>query len=361
MNRRNPGDGCAHQQRGSTLLLVVVSLPAMFGMLGLASDLGRLYIVKNELQAFVDSAALAASYELDGTTQGLNNAGAVASTGPVAGSVVNKWDFSTKTVTNVQSSFAQTFDGTYLPNPGTASGYRFVRVTVTAQVPLYFLGILPGVSGTQNVSATAVAGQGSETSVGEGGAPFSPDAHDPADPSFGFTLGQKYTLKWAPPGQRSKPGGSCPADVGFTPGGGSSDRGYIDIGQGNGNSALHEAIVNNDYNLAEPLIVGSIIDMVPGNKHVGPAVDERFNQDTDTSSSTYSTYNGNGRRLLVAPVNDGGDPARVVGFAGFFLPPDACGNNNKPCCAEYVGPVLLSGKRKAAAASMGLYKVKLFR
>lgn len=348
-------------ERGSTLLLVVVTLPALVGMLGLAADLGRIYIVKNELQAFVDAAALAASFELDGTTQGMANAQTIAASGPV-GATANKWDFSTKTVTNVQSSFAQTLTGTYLTSPSPASGYRFVRVTASAQVQLYFLTILPGVT-APTVAATAVGGQGLETSIGDGAAPFSPDAHTPSDPNFGFTIGQQYTLKWAPPGQRDKPGGRCAGDATFNPGGGSSDRGYIDVGQGNGSSALHDAIVNNDYNLADPLTMGSVIDMVPGNKHVGPAVEERFNQDTDTTSATYSAYNGNGRRLLLVAVNNGGDPAQVVGFAGFFLPPNnpCVSSNKKPCCAEYVGPMVLSSQHKGAGSTTGLYRVKLFQ
>jgi Flp pilus assembly protein TadG len=348
-------------QRGSTLLLVVVTLPAIIGVLGLAADLGRIYIVKNELQTFVDASSLLASLELDGTSQGLANAQAAAATGPV-GATANKWDFSTKTVSNVQPTFAQTLAGPYQASPGSASGYRFVQVTASAQVQLYFLPILPGVT-SPTVTATAIAGQGAESSVGEGAAPFSPDAHTPADPDFGFTIGEQYTLKWAPSGQRDKPGGRCPGDATFDPGGGSSDRGYIDVGQGNGNSALHDAIVNNDYNLAEPLTVGSSLDMVPGNKHVGPAVDERFNQDTDTVAATYRTYTGNGRRVLVVAVNNAGDPGQVVGFAAFFLPPNnpCVGENKLPCCAEYLGPAVLSGKHKGAATAAGLYKVKLFR
>ncbi len=150
-------------------------------------------------------------------------------------------------------------------------------------------------------------------------------------------------------------------DKDFTPGGGASDRGYINVGQGSGDAALHNAIVNGDYSLPEPLTVGGTIDMVQGEKDVPPAIDERFAQDTDTTASTYSEYTGNGRRILIVPVNDKGDPARIVGFAGFFLPPDSCGDkNNTPCCGEYIGPVVKHGKRRGAGGT-GLFVVKLFR
>jgi len=346
-------------QRGFNLLATGVSISAVVATVGLATDLARMYVVKNEMQAYVDAAAMAACYELDGTLDGIANAQAVAASGPNGADTPNRWDFATKTVTGVQASFAQTFTGSYLASPANAADYRFVRVTASATVPLYFLTIVPQVGASRTVQASAVAGQAAATSIGEGAAPFSPDAHVPADPDFGFTRGQKYTLRWPPSGHRDK--NYCPGDEGFTPGGGSADRGYIDLGQGNGNSALHNTIVNNDYYLEYPLTVGSVINHVTGEKNVNPAMQERFTQDTDTAASTYAQYNGNGRRLLVVPVNNGGDPSVVVGFGAFLLPPSACGNSNvTPCCGEYVGPAVISGKKKGGGGS-GMYLVKLFQ
>ena len=43
-------------------------------MMGLCTDLSRMYIAKNELQAFSDAAALAATRHLDGTDTGLTYA-----------------------------------------------------------------------------------------------------------------------------------------------------------------------------------------------------------------------------------------------------------------------------------------------
>ena len=355
-----PGAGVMRRrrQRGFSLLALAATSTVMLGMLGLSADLGRVYVVKNELQTFVDAAAAAAAYELDGTTQGLDDARAVAASGPGSNSR-NRWDFGNQAVTDVQVSYSTSASGPYEANPSLATGYRFIRVTATANLPLYFLVVFPGVGRAQVVSAVATAGQVLKNSVGEGADPFSPDAHNPLDPNFGFVPGQLYTIKWAPAGVRDTPNGRCPGDAGFTPGGGGADRGYIDVGQGDGNQALHDTIVNKQYYLSSPITLQTPIDMVFGNKHVGPAVTERINQDTDTIATSYSRYNGNGRRLLSVPVNDGTDAANVVGFATFFLPTNACGNNVQPCCAEYVGPsAVLQGHKKGAAAS-GLLEVTL--
>ena len=350
----------AKRRQGYALLLLALLIPAILAATGLSVDLGRVYVAKTELQNFADSAAINAAFELDGTTADIAEANAAAANGPGTPATRNRWNFSSQAVPAPTVEFATQPNGAYSSNPGSGAGYRFVRVTLTAPVPIYFLPVLPGIATTQNVTASAVAGQGLENSLGPGAAPFSPDAQIPADPNFGYTVGERYTLKWAPPGQRNKPGGRCPGDLTFNPGGGSSDRGYIDVGQGNGNSGLYDAIVNNSFYSTVPLTVGSIIDTVNGNKHVGPAMDMRFDQDTDTTSTTDDAYNGNGRRLMISPVNNAQDPPVVVGFARFLLEGNSCTDNNKPCCAIYLGNNPVIGSTKPGAGGAGLYRVKLF-
>ena len=53
--------------------------------------------------------------------------------------------------------------------------------------------------------------------------------------------------------------------------------------------------------LSQPLQIGSPVPFVPGQKSVASAIDERFGEDTDTTHATFSTYTGDGRRLLVVP------------------------------------------------------------
>lgn len=346
-------------RRGYVLATMAVCLPVLIAGVGLVVDAGRMAAAKTELQAFADAAALAAAAELDGTAAGVARARAVGLTGPHSADNMNRWDFATLPVGAVSVNFARMPAGPFEPTPATAEGYRFVRVAASGEVPLYFLPILPGVGRRQTVPVSAVAGQARQTAIGPGLAPFSPDAHDPADPNFGFTPGERYTLKWPPDGQR-QPNRLCSGDRNFVPAGGSSDRGYLDVGQDGGNAGIHDAVVDNEFFLPRPLEIGSPALMVTGNKSVGPAVDERFAQDTDQASTGYAAYHGNGRRLITVAVNDHTDAVRVIGFALFFLPPLACGHGNvDACCAEYVGPALFGG-RHAAAGPPGLYVVRLF-
>ncbi|MFB3828869.1 MAG: pilus assembly protein TadG-related protein [Bryobacteraceae bacterium] len=343
--------------RGFVLLTTAAALIAALLAAGLALDVARLFIARSELQVFTDEAALYAAFQLDGSAAGLERARQALATGP--GNGANRWMFATQPVHNATGAFAASAAGPFEAAPASAAGYRFVRVRVTSSIPLYFLPLLPGLASSQQVSAVSTAGQTMQPGLGEGLAPFSPDAHNPSDPNFGFTPGQRYTLRWPPPGQREKPGNQCSGDVGFLPAGGSADRGYIDVGQGSGSSAAREAIVNNSFFLPNPLTVGSVLTMFTGQDSVTEAMEQRILQDTDRTAATYAAYAGNGRRLLLVAVNNHADPAYVSGFAVFFLPLAPCGDKNTaPCCAEYVGAAVEGGTGRGAGGP-GLYSVRM--
>jgi Flp pilus assembly protein TadG len=341
--------------------ILITSAAAMIGLLalvGLGVDAGRLYVVRGELQVFADEAAAAAAFELDGTSAGLARARNAAASGPGSGASPNRWNFATQSVTSVTTQFASSANGTYDSNPSSAAGLRFIKVQATGSVNLYFLPLVPGIGASLSTTATAVAAQTTQTSLGDGLAPFSPTAHSSTDPNFGFTAGQLYTLRWAPSGQRNKAGNTCAGDTGFDPGS-SSERGYVDVGQGSGSSALRAAVINNSFFLPSPIAIGGTLNMYTGQESVPDAMEQRFQQDSDVTSTTFATYNGNGRRLLTVAVNGGGDPATVLGFASFFLQPTPCGTKNTtPCCAEYVGAAVVNSSRRGAATS-GLYEVQL--
>lgn len=350
-------------QRGIVLVVTAILAVIMIGVLGLTADLGRAFVARNELRAFADAAAIAAAYRLDGTPAGLAAANSLATAGPGA----NKWKFGTAAVTGVTARFAQSFNGGYSASGSAPANSRFVSVSVSRPVPLFFMPAIAGMPQSMNVGATATAGQGVVTSPGPGLDPFSPDAVNPADTTnFGYAVGVEYDIKWAPPGQRNKVGGKCAGDIAanIDAGGGAADRGYIDLGQGNGNSALYDGIVNNDFG-SNPvsLEIGDTIDTVTGNKHVGPALEDRVAQDTDTTHNTYASYTGNGRRVLKLAVNDGSAVGTVIGFASFLLPTNTqcMNNNNKACCAIYLGPAVLGGSGPAAGPGGNLYTVRLYR
>ena len=349
-------------RQGFILIVLAVLAVTLIGMIGLAADVGRALVVRNELIAFADAAAMAAAYELDGTAAGITSSNSVASTGPGT----NRWHFGTQTVSTSQVTFASSFGGNFKAAGSAPADSRFVRVQVSGVLPLYFLRVIPGIPATVEIQARATAGQGVVNSPAAGLDPFSPDAVSPADlANFGYTEGSEYDIKWAPNGQRNKPGGKCQGDIdaNIDPGGGASDRGYINLGQGNGNSDLFNGIVNNDFGSAPVnLTLGTAINTVNGNKNVGPALSARMAQDTDQSSANGSAYHGNGRRILVLAVNDRSAAGLVIGYAAFLLPVSTpcLTNNNKACCAIYLGPAVLGGSRRGAGPPGKLYAVKLF-
>src|SRR6516165_8807877 len=95
---RKPGE------RGFSLLLLASSAVVMVGMLGLAFDLGRMFITKNELQTFADASALAAVSSMNGTQQGIQAANSTATAGPLGTAQPNGYNFDTVAITNVTAT-----------------------------------------------------------------------------------------------------------------------------------------------------------------------------------------------------------------------------------------------------------------
>lgn len=361
-------------EHGFSLVMIAACSVVLVGMLGLTTDLGRVYIVKNELQAFADASAAAAALQLDGTSAGLTAADTAAAgpTGPTG--AYNGWLFDTQKVPTPAATYATTFGGAYSNSASASASSRYAKVVASANVPIYFMPILPGVSTSLTVNASAIAGQSLQSSIGAGGAngvaPFSPDAHNVTDPNFGFTKGSLYTLRMTPPGHG---GATCAGDLGWNDPNPPQDRGYINLGQGNSNPGIGDVLDNNTtYGMS--IKVGTTIPWVPGQKHVGPFVQTRFDQDTNQTVETYSQYaasgTGNGRRLLIVPVNDpaissADGQAYVIGFALFFLQNDFASlyGNVDPLCGEYVGPATLNSQKPGVTpGSPGqYYRVQLFQ
>lgn len=109
---------------------------------GLGIDIGRMYLIKSELQAFADAAALSAALRLDGTDQGIEGARQAAAE-LAAGPNAMMWDMGTRPITEIVTTFAK---GETAPDPTTwqaapkgAGELRFVRVVASAQAPVIFL------------------------------------------------------------------------------------------------------------------------------------------------------------------------------------------------------------------------------
>src|SRR5579875_746342 len=72
---------CLRSERGQVLPLVVVSAFVLIGFTGLAIDLGRVWVAKQQLQRAIDAATLAAGQDLPDTATALADAQAYAANG----------------------------------------------------------------------------------------------------------------------------------------------------------------------------------------------------------------------------------------------------------------------------------------
>jgi len=114
----------------------------LLAVAGLGIDIGRMYLIKSELQAYADAAALSAAMRLDGSDPGLSSARqapAELASGPHA----MRWNMGTQPITEVLLTFAKgdaaPDSNSWQSEPKSANGYRFARVTVTAHAPVIFL------------------------------------------------------------------------------------------------------------------------------------------------------------------------------------------------------------------------------
>jgi Flp pilus assembly protein TadG len=370
------------RQAGFSLALIAVTATVMIGMMGLAFDLGRMFILKSELQTFVDTAALGAVRELDGTGTSVMQAHTTATQGPLGTTRPNALYFDTVDVTGVTDTYSTAFNGTY-DNYTTAQGnaantYRFIKVTASSSTPMYFMGVIPGVASSYSLTATAIGGQ-EQTSYNfnNGGlAPFSPDAHNAADTrNFGLVPNQQYTLKWGNGNTTT-----CAGDAGFSPGNAPSDHGFVDLGQGNGNSNLRLVIVFGGYPNANSdpnhVSVGDTLGVVPGDRgaSIFSALAERSNQDPDQTSTTWEQYKsagtGNGRRVITAAINDptlaagngSNRTIQVIGFGNFLIDPaNTISGSSGPICATYIGPASLTGNSSGGTSGTSVYRMLLFQ
>lgn len=361
------------QEKGFTLISTGLCLVAMIGVVGLAIDVARIYIAKNEVQAFADSASLAATLELDGTWAGISRASARVTSNP------NQWDFVTQPITQTSISFAQTVSGPWVTTPADPAGYMFARVIANVDVTLTFMSAFMGdkpssgnlptallmLQSILSVKGDSAGGQELKTTWSQSLFPFSPFAHNLTGPNFGLIPGQLYTLRWS-----SNPrlnanvcdGDNQQAIIDLAQAGGGSERGFIESAS---SSLIRQTIVD-DYQTVTRSI-GDSVTMTGGAKQTQlTSLVERVNQDGDSSSLNYTQYlsggSGNGRRIVGAPINTGYPNYTIVQIGAFLLLPASqySGGGNSPFCAQYLG-AWVQGARNQGAGSPGAYVARLVR
>lgn len=124
-------------QRGFVLIAMSVSMLLMLAVIGLAFDLGRIYIARNEAQIFTDAAAMTAASKLDGTAAGIGRARAGVSQLPL------RWNLGTREFTGVVVEFSP--DGVKWERNPDAAAVTMARVTAPSNtVEITFLRAVGG-------------------------------------------------------------------------------------------------------------------------------------------------------------------------------------------------------------------------
>ena len=159
-------------ERGVTSVQVLVILvPVLFGLIGFAVDLGQLYLIRGELKVAANAMALAAAQQLIGTDQGIANASTAAQI-PItdSGGFADKYNFgglligqsngflnSTAPAPVYYAALQDALSGSNAGSGGSAS--RYAQVVLTADAPLTFWRFLPlATTGKVSVQSQAIAG-----------------------------------------------------------------------------------------------------------------------------------------------------------------------------------------------------------
>jgi hypothetical protein len=110
------------RQHGFVLIAMSVSMLLLLAVIGLAFDLGRIYIARNEAQVFTDAAAMAAAAKLDGTAAGITRAR------EAVGRLPGRWNLGTSEFKGIVVEFSS--DGMkWESDPKGPSGMKIARVT----------------------------------------------------------------------------------------------------------------------------------------------------------------------------------------------------------------------------------------
>lgn len=162
-----------HASDGSILPMVAISLAAIFGLIALSFDVGRIASTQSQLQSFADSVALAAAGELDGQSDAITRATARAedlieghqSFASGGHQLLGAGSFSLTFLSGLPNDDTAPVDPFKTTDPAAA---RYVRVSVPGADPakrtvnMTFGAVLGALIGSPvadaNISAEAVAG-----------------------------------------------------------------------------------------------------------------------------------------------------------------------------------------------------------
>ena len=197
-----------------SLQLLVVMVPVLLGMMGFAIDLGRLYLIRGELNQAANAMALAAATQLVGTSASLDNATAAAQQSlDNTNNLANKYNFGSLVIGQTTGNLTSTVnDPAFFATVADATGAsgstgtqadgttaRHVAISLTADAPLLLWSVLPvGKSRKTPIAGQAIAGISAPLCTACGIEPLAIAALDSTDTvNFGFgdpTAGNLYTF-----------------------------------------------------------------------------------------------------------------------------------------------------------------------
>jgi uncharacterized membrane protein len=134
------------RKKGFVLIAMSVATLLLLAVLGLAFDMGRIYIARNETQIFTDAAALAAAQKLGNGTEAAVAPGGAAldSARQAVAQLGNRWNLGTKLFAGVVVEFSadrQHWD----QSPKDPEAMRYARVSAPAnEVEIVFLRAVGG-------------------------------------------------------------------------------------------------------------------------------------------------------------------------------------------------------------------------
>ncbi|MBL8173173.1 MAG: hypothetical protein JNK48_00800 [Bryobacterales bacterium] len=379
--RRTATIRTASERGGVSLQVLVLMVPVFFGLMGFAVDLGRLYMARGELQTAAQAMALAAASRLIGTEAATTDAQDAANRMVENESgFANRYDYGALTVGETNGSLnSEIVEPAYFATAAEAIGEdasaagsgevggteaRHVRVELVGETPLLFWRFLSlGQEGKVPVRVRAVAGVSAPLCTACNIEPIALAALDAADTvDFGFVVGTRYTL-----------GYSCTGNPIPQPLAGSTQRvPYLILNRANDQLAVYADDSQQLYRVgaqgllasttqalacfsvnAEESIWASAAPLACNVNRVNTAITSYlcgmatrmdpslaqgctdipevdtltalYQSDSDlTDLEDYTTYAGNGRRLLTIPIVDALNPTGtmiVQGFRQFLLQP----------------------------------------
>ena len=364
----------SRHQRGVVTVLVAITLPILLFIIGMAVDFGHVFVNKTRLQNALDASALSAAIAINADVT--HNVAAATAKGIATFKLFIATTGNNELANLNAEALVFDYSKTLYPwgtfNQATDK-FAFVRVTSTdmLNVTPILIKISEQFKNNIPVPAIATAGPaGNNCSL----TPFvlcanmSPLDKDCSDNNcYGYTVGQKYNLIVACNGNVNQ----CDTAISLEAG----NFNLLNLDGLKGGKDIRNALSaqGGDPGYRNTCELNTL-DTKPGYTagNVKKGIDNRFDSDTDTLSSSYTQYetnkNGNNRRIMAAPIGDcsalknkPSDPIPKVGAGCVFLTQHAA-NNGKEVYAEFISSCQQSGLWNPENPVLnGPYKIVIFK